>query len=189
GIGRRLQRELRRQDLVLLGEEQRPDLRDVVPAPRLVLRELAPQPLALDEVRVGPEVDVLVQGPELARPRALELAVLVAADRASDLRVELEVFALLAGRQRVGAQLVDHRRVLLLRAIIGTGPAGCRRRSPSGAGNLPNRPRGGCGAGRGAPRRGSRTCRSTRAPSSWRRDRARSVTGTASRRRPAACAS
>src|SRR6185295_282460 len=42
------------------------------------------------------------------RPRALELAVLVAADRTSDLGVELEVLALLARRQGIGPELVDH---------------------------------------------------------------------------------
>src|SRR5215831_14628039 len=155
-VARRLERQLRREDLVLLGQEERPDLRDIIAAPRLVLGQLAAKPLALDQIGVGPEVDVLVEGSELARPRALELAVLVAADRAADLSVELEVLALLAGLQGVGPELVDHARSpgwMRRGAIIGTGPVGCRRHSPSGADSLPTRPRGGSGAGRDGRRR------------------------------------
>src|SRR5437879_13056490 len=57
-------------------------------------------------------MDVLIDRPEFSRPPPLELAVLVAPDLASDLPVELEVLRLLARDERVGAQLVDHGRLL-----------------------------------------------------------------------------
>src|SRR5690349_5006052 len=107
-VGRRLERRDRRQHLVLLGEQQRADLRYVALRPLVVLRELAAQPVTLVEARIAPEVHVLVEHAELGGPAALELAVLVAADLAADLGVELEVLGLLAGLERIGAQLVDH---------------------------------------------------------------------------------
>src|SRR5205823_13907053 len=116
-VGGRLERRDRRQDLVLLRDHQRTDLRDVLLRPRVVLRELAAQPIALDEVGIAPEVHVLVERAELARPAALELAVPVAPDLAAHLGVELEVLALLAREQRVGPQLVDHGWWLLRLAI------------------------------------------------------------------------
>jgi hypothetical protein len=96
------------EDLILLGEKYGKDPRDVVAAPDLVLRKLGSQPLALNEIGVAPEGDELVQRAELRRPRALERAVLLAARGTPDLRIELEVLALLPREQRVGAQLVNH---------------------------------------------------------------------------------
>jgi len=167
-IGRRLQRKLRRQDLVLLGEEQRYGSSRRSPGPTLVLRELAPQPLALDEVRVGPEMDVLVEGAELGRPRAFELAVLVPRSDGRPRKLSLRyspccrAAACRSGARRSWSRLLIDTRV----SDIDTGPSACRRRSPSGVDNLPvveRRMR----RRSGAPRRRSRTCRSTRAPSSW----------------------
>src|SRR6185295_7940135 len=153
--------------------------------PRLVLGQLTAQAIALDEVGIAPQVHVLVERAELRRPAALELAVLVAADLAADLGVELEVLGLLAGEQRVRAQLVDHG---CRSCSIGTALGACRLRSLFSAGAPPSRRRGGCAAGRDGLRRSPRTCRSTRAPSSWRRGRGRSASRTAWRRAPGACA-
>src|SRR5262249_46453445 len=117
GVLGRLQRQDRREDLRLLRQEERPDLRDVALGPLVVPRELGPQPIALFEIGVAPQVNVLVDRPELGRPSPLELAVLVAPDFASNLRVELEVLRLLARNERVGAQLVDHERLLSSAAL------------------------------------------------------------------------
>src|SRR6185436_7022699 len=120
------------------------------------------------EARVFPEVDVLIERAELRRPGAGQPPVVVAADLAADLGVELQIFALLARIQRVGAQLVDHASILSL-----TGTADTRRpRNPCAAdGRTASPGRAGCAADPGGRRRGRRTCRSTRAPSSRRPSR------------------
>src|SRR2546430_440401 len=133
------ERQLRREDLVLLRDQQGSDLRDVLLGPRVVLHELRAEPFPLDEIGVAPEVDELVERAELRRPRPLELPVLVAPRRAPDLRVELEVLALLARHQRVGPEFVDHGWLLPL-WVIGTVQRACRRRSPY-AGDSPPSPR------------------------------------------------
>src|SRR5439155_19163340 len=137
------------------------------------------------------------------RPAALELAVLVAAVLAADLGVELEVLALLAREQRVRAQLVDHRAAplgggtlgefppsppSLVVCLTGTAREVCPPRSPCAAGSPPSRRPEGFGGGRDGPRTSPRTCRSTRAPSSWRRGRGWSARGSGARRPPGACA-
>ena len=53
---RRLERELRGEDLVLLCEKYRKDRRDVVPTLHLVPPELGPPPCALDEIGIAPRV-------------------------------------------------------------------------------------------------------------------------------------
>src|SRR5688500_14061430 len=55
-VGGRRQGQLRRQDLVLLGDQERADLRDVLRAPPLILSERRPELLALVEVGVAPQV-------------------------------------------------------------------------------------------------------------------------------------
>ncbi len=133
GLDGRLEGKLDGQDLVLLGLEHGPDLRDVALGPLVVLRQLAPQPIPLVEAGIVPEMDELVQEAELGRPRALELPVLVAPDLPADLLVQLQVLALLARHQRVGAQLVDHGLLLSLwlsvpprRGSVGAVPAKSR---------------------------------------------------------------
>src|SRR5437667_449286 len=126
---------------------------------------------ALVEVGVAPEVDVLVQHAELRREAALELSVLIAADLAADLGVELQVVAELARVEGVGPQLVDHGE--LLSVIIGRGRAACRGRSPCAADDPPSPEGGGSAAGRDARRTPRRAGRSTRARASRRRDRGR----------------
>src|SRR3989442_1681910 len=74
-VRRRLERGHRREDLVLLREQQRTDLRHGASRPLPVLGELTAQPPPGVQVGVDPEVDVLVQRPELRRPAALELPV------------------------------------------------------------------------------------------------------------------
>src|SRR5207253_2121418 len=105
---RRLEREHGRKNLVLLGQKRSASMRQVSLGPLFVLRELAAQTLPVVQTLVRPEVDVLVQRPELRRPATLELAVLVAADLAPDFGGVLEVLALRARLERVGAKLVDH---------------------------------------------------------------------------------
>ena len=112
-VRRGLERELCGEDLILLGEKYGKDPGDIVAAPNLVLLKLGPQPLALNEIGVAPEGDELVQRAELGRPRAHERAILLPARGTPELRIELEVLALLPRDQRVGAQLVDHRWLLL----------------------------------------------------------------------------
>src|SRR5262249_53825795 len=131
----------------------------------VVLGGLAAEAVALVEARIAPQVDVLVQHAELGRPAAFELAVLVAADLAADLGVELEVFGLLAGLKRIGAQLVDHDAAPL---VSGTVRAACPRRSPCAADAPPSLPPTEFGDGRDVPRSARQTCPSTRAPSSRR---------------------
>src|SRR5207244_11700232 len=128
-VRRRLQWQLRLEDLVLLRDVHGPDPRDILLAPRVVLLELGAQPIALIEARIAPEVDKLVERARLRRPGALELAVLVTPQRATDLVVQLEVLALLARHHRVGPQLVDHGWLLAWR-LIGMAQRACRRRSP-----------------------------------------------------------
>src|SRR6185369_5446156 len=179
-IRRRLEGGHRGEDPVLLGHEQRANLWHVALGPLLVLGQLAAQPLALVQVGIGPEVDVLVQHAELRRPAALELAVLVSADLAAHLGVELQILTLLARLERVRAQLVDHRGLLC--RVTDTAPGACRLRSPCAADDPPSPGRGGSAADPGGPRTPPRACRSTPAPSSRRRGRRRSASDSASRR-------
>src|SRR5262245_19265748 len=72
----RLHWELRREQLVLLGQEHPADLRQVPLRPRLVLGELATQSLALVEVGIRPEMADLIQRAELGEPVPDERAVL-----------------------------------------------------------------------------------------------------------------
>src|SRR5207245_11094436 len=92
---------------------------------------------ALIEARIAREVGKLVERARRRRPGALELAVLVAPQRATDLLVQLDVVALLARHQRVGPQLVDHGWLLAWR-LIGMVQRACRRRSPCGADGPPS---------------------------------------------------
>src|SRR5207247_9253778 len=105
--------------------------------PRAVLLEPGAQPIAVIAARIGTEVDNLVERASRRRPGALELAVLVRPQRATDLLVQLEVLALLARHQRVGPQLVDHGWLLAWR-LIGMVQRACRRRSPCGADGPPS---------------------------------------------------
>src|SRR5262245_55247194 len=93
-VRRGIEREHRRHDLVLLRQQQGPDLRHVLLVPRLVLGEEAAEPLALVEVGEAPEVHELLEGAELGVPEAFLLAEPVAADLAADLARELEVLRL-----------------------------------------------------------------------------------------------
>src|SRR5678815_3439958 len=54
-VGWRRQRQLRRQDLVLLGDQERPDLRHVLHAPPFILSERRPELLALVEIGIAPQ--------------------------------------------------------------------------------------------------------------------------------------
>src|SRR5215470_4798165 len=184
-VRRWLERRGRRQHLVFLGQQQRADLRNVALRPLVVLRELAAQSVALVEARIAPQVDVLVQHAELGRPATFELPILVAADLAADLGVELEVLGLLAGLKRIGAQLVDHDAAPL---VSGTVRAACRRRSPCAADAPPSLPPTESGDDRDAPRSERRTCPSTRAPSSRHHATPRSAWGNGPSPRPIACA-
>src|SRR2546428_336421 len=107
-----------------------------------------PEVDALVEVRIAPEMHVLIQRAELRRPRPFELAVPVAADFSAHVAVEPQILRLGAGDQRVGSQFVDHRALL-----IDTVRAACRAGSPSGAGVLPSpAPAGSAGGPGGRPR-------------------------------------
>src|SRR3989442_4008689 len=73
-VRRRLQRQLRREDLVLLRDEHGPDPRDVLLTPRVVLLELGAQPIAIVEAPIAPKVGKLVERGGLHPPGAPELA-------------------------------------------------------------------------------------------------------------------
>ena len=107
GLGR-LERENGLEDPDVLTDEVLSDEGDVLLPPPLVLRELAPEPLALVEVGVAPQVHDLVERADLGQPVAFQLPVVVAADRAADLARVLRHGRAGAGPQGVGAKLVDH---------------------------------------------------------------------------------
>ena len=107
GLGR-LERENGLEDPDVLADEVLADEGDVLLPPPLVLRELAPESLALVEVGVAPQVHHLVEGADLGQPVAFQLPVVVAANRAADLARVLRHGRAGAGPQGVGAKLVDH---------------------------------------------------------------------------------
>ena len=80
----------------------------VVLRPGPVLRERRAQAPALVQALVAPQVHDLAERTDLGGPVALELAVVVAANRAADLGGVLHHRANLAGGGSVGAKLVDH---------------------------------------------------------------------------------
>ena len=81
--------------------------REVFRRPSFVIRKLVAKPLTFVAVGVAPEVHHLVERADLGDPAALELPVVVAADRDGDVgRVRDGLHG--AGTQGDGTQLADH---------------------------------------------------------------------------------
>src|SRR5205814_9529750 len=88
--------------------QQGPDQRHILTGPAWILRKLGPHPRALIKTVVAPHVHDLIERPDLGRPVALELAVIVLADVARHGARGLDHVAERAGLYGLGAQFVDH---------------------------------------------------------------------------------
>src|SRR5206468_2587700 len=91
-----------------LPHQQGADQRHILAGPARVLGQFGPHPRALVETVVAPHVQDLIERPDLGRPIAFELAVVVFADVTRNGARDLDHVAERARLYGVGSQFVEH---------------------------------------------------------------------------------